>query len=219
MKVGTICKLKVACLGNKAGALGVVFTEYDGGFQAIFENGSYDGFSINPQETIIDEKTEADYFLEEVGFEVSLADYEFSTVMRVGMDYRKGLFNIAWSSFWQKAAEQIEQAEAKQDTTEEKHTPQALKGLAEAWRQSDEADEKPEAEPEYEKCEVYVEEREPLHWLMFKRGNLLLMLSSAMDIADFSHFEYEFGESSRPRFPQSDKALYPKYVVFRKKGD
>ena len=45
MKVGTICKLKVDCLGNKAGTLGVVFNDYGDGFQVIFENGSYDGIS------------------------------------------------------------------------------------------------------------------------------------------------------------------------------
>ena len=45
MKVGTICKLKVDCLGNEPGTLGVVFYDYGDGFQAIFENGNYDGFS------------------------------------------------------------------------------------------------------------------------------------------------------------------------------
>jgi len=86
MKVGTICKLKVDCLGNKAGTLGVVFYDYGDGFQAIFENGNYDGFSRTSKmkapscpEAIT--QTETDFFLEEVGFEESLAGYQFKTVM------------------------------------------------------------------------------------------------------------------------------------------
>lgn len=97
MKVGTICKLKVDCLGNKAETLGVVFYDYGDGFQAIFENGCYDGFStiVRPGSNLI--PIEADYFLEEVGFEESLAGYQFKNVLQVAEDYRSGLFNIAWS--------------------------------------------------------------------------------------------------------------------------
>lgn len=114
MKVGTICKLKVDCLGNFAGTLGVVFNDYGDGCQVIFENGCYDGFSETGEGSGARQGlTEADFYLEKVGFEGSLAGYQFSTVMRVGMDYRKGFFNIAWSAFWQKAAEQIDKAEAK----------------------------------------------------------------------------------------------------------
>ena len=101
MKVGTICKLKVDCLGNKAGTLGVVFLDYGTGFQVIFENGNYDGFSVIPNLEglgVPDKKVvEAAYFLEEVGFEESLAGYQFTNVMQVAADYRKGLFNIALS--------------------------------------------------------------------------------------------------------------------------
>lgn len=99
MKVGTICKLKVDCLGNEAGTLGVVFYEYGDGFQVIFENGKYDGFSSTrrmPSHLPSQAKIEADYFLEEVGFEESLAGYQFKNVSQVSEDYRNGLFNIAW---------------------------------------------------------------------------------------------------------------------------
>ena len=106
MKVGTICKLKVDCLGNKAGTLGVVFYDYGDGFQAIFENGNYDGFSTTAMlggfgVPGYGKTTEETYFLEEVGFEPSLGGYLFRNVMQVSGDYRHGLFNIAWSEKWQ----------------------------------------------------------------------------------------------------------------------
>ena len=99
MKVGTICKLKVACLGNAPGTLGVVFNDYGDGFQAIFKNGNYDGFSTAPEPAAFnpDGQAEMEYFLEEVGFEKLLADYQFTNVIQVCEDYRKGLFDIAWS--------------------------------------------------------------------------------------------------------------------------
>jgi len=103
MKVGTICKLKVDCLGNKAGTLGVVYYNYGEGVQAIFENGSYDGFSSTrplPSAIPSEGQIEADYFLEEVGFEESLASYQFTNVIQLSTDYRNGLFDIAWSEKW-----------------------------------------------------------------------------------------------------------------------
>ncbi|GAH43376.1 unnamed protein product [marine sediment metagenome] len=107
MKVGTICKLKVDCLGNKAGTLGVVFYDYGNGFQAIFENGNLDGFSRTSKmydslRKGVGDVIEADHFLEEVGFEESLAGYQFKNVLQVSEDYRRGLFNIAWSEKWKK---------------------------------------------------------------------------------------------------------------------
>jgi len=98
MKIGTICKLKVDCLGNKAGTLGVVFYDYGAGVQVIFENSAYDGFSTTNNLGAGDiKKTEVDYFLEEVGFEESLAGYQFKNVIQAAEDYKRGLFNIAWS--------------------------------------------------------------------------------------------------------------------------
>jgi hypothetical protein len=97
MRVGTIVKLKVNCLGNLAGTLGVVFYDYGDGIQAIFENGNYDGFSTKRK---AHEQTEEEYFLEEVGFEESLACYQFKNVVSVARDYKIGRFNIAWSEVW-----------------------------------------------------------------------------------------------------------------------
>ena len=91
MKVGTVVKLKVACLGNPAGAYGVVFYDYGNGSQAIFENGNYDGFSEVHQ---IEGMVEKDYFLKEIGFALSLKNYEFKNVLQVESDYRKGIFDI-----------------------------------------------------------------------------------------------------------------------------
>jgi len=46
---GGSVSLKVTCLGNLPGTVGVVFNEYDlgnrQGVQIMFENGNYDGFS------------------------------------------------------------------------------------------------------------------------------------------------------------------------------
>ena len=95
MRVGTIVKLKVACLGNEKGVLGVVFYDYGQGFQAIFKNGNYDGFSTKHLMSL-GQAVEANYFLEEVGFEESLAAYQFKNVMQVVADYKKGLFDIVW---------------------------------------------------------------------------------------------------------------------------
>ena len=107
MKVGTICKLKVDCLGNKAGTLGVVFFDNDG-IMVIFANGHYDGFSTRIQmggsgrNPMMD--SEALAFLEVVGFEESLAGYQFESVIQVSNDFDLGLFNIVWSDKWKKPA-------------------------------------------------------------------------------------------------------------------
>jgi len=216
MKVGTICKLKVDCLGNKAGTLGVVFYDYGDGFQAIFENGNLDGFSTTrgmkigkapfiERET---EQVEADYFLEEVGFKESLASYCFKNVVQVEYDYSDGLFNIAWS---------------KQGTTADilrKHKFGTEK-LAEYLGQNH------PKESEYEKCEVYADGNRPA-LLRFKRkvhtgekqtpSIQSRYLSVAQDYEDFAYFEYaDIGPSMFPRWIHGDVTIYPKFVVFRKK--
>lgn len=99
--VGTLVKLKKACLRNSNGALGVVFNLYDGGFQAIFANGEYDGFSTDKTSTFsvigteCKNQTEAEFFLQEIGFAKSIADYKFNNVMQLSDDFRKGVFNKA----------------------------------------------------------------------------------------------------------------------------
>lgn len=94
MKVGTIVKLKVDCLGNPKGTSGVVFYDYGGGSQAIFQNGSYDGFS--EAHKMPNGQTEADYFLENVGFCDNLAGYQFKNVITVEQDFRKRMFSEIW---------------------------------------------------------------------------------------------------------------------------
>lgn len=96
MQVGTIVKLKRDCLDNPKGAIGVVFYDYGDGFQAIFPNGNYDGFSTDEKEDVFGGLTEADFILEEVGFEPSLADYQFRNVITVDLDFRRGLFDVVF---------------------------------------------------------------------------------------------------------------------------
>ena len=95
MKVGTIVKLKVDCLGNPKGTLGVVFYDYGDGSQAIFKNGSYDGFSETSKMSKNGE-IEAEFFLEKVGFCDNLVDYQFKNVIAVEQDFRKGIFSEIW---------------------------------------------------------------------------------------------------------------------------
>ena len=92
--VGDIMKLKVECLGNKAGAEGFVFNNYDKGFQVIFPNGNYDGFStyhVIPTSLNI---VEADYFLEKIGHDSRVANYQFKNVQAVVKDYRRGYWKF-----------------------------------------------------------------------------------------------------------------------------
>ncbi len=91
IKVGTIVELKVHCLGNIAGTKGVVFYDYEDGYQAIFKNGSYDGFSR--VHTMPSGEIEVDYFLKETGFCSELASYVFKNVTQVSIDFRKGIFD------------------------------------------------------------------------------------------------------------------------------
>ena len=94
MKVGTIVKLRVDCLGNEKGTLGVVFYDYGGGSQAIFKNGNYDGFSETRK--MPNGQVEAEFFLEKTGFCDSLAGYQFKNVIAVEQDFRKGIFSEIW---------------------------------------------------------------------------------------------------------------------------
>ena len=93
MQVGTIVKLKRDCLDNPKGAIGVVFYDYGDGFQAIFPNGNYDGFSTDDKEEVFGGLTEADFILEEVGFEPVLSGYQFKNVITVEQDFRRGVFD------------------------------------------------------------------------------------------------------------------------------
>ena len=87
MKVGTVVKLLVPCLGNPSEAVGVCYEEYhigsDKGSSFIFANGSYDGFSEDEQES----------FLREIGYDYNVGSYIFTNVMRVSDDFRNGFWD------------------------------------------------------------------------------------------------------------------------------
>jgi hypothetical protein len=85
--IGDIYKLKVHCLSNPPGALGIVFYDYETGEQLIFPNGEYDGF---------DHKTEFPHMLQYIGHSEEHSGYQFKNVMTVSEDFRKGF----WSSIF-----------------------------------------------------------------------------------------------------------------------
>ena len=93
MRVGTIVKLRRECLGNPVGTIGVVFYNYSDGSQVIFKNGEYDGFNETDSVVVFGDKTEKEYFLEEIRFEQKLSEYQFKNVMQVSTDYDKGMFD------------------------------------------------------------------------------------------------------------------------------
>lgn len=98
MTVGTIVRLKVPCLGNKVGTLGVGFNDYGDGVQFIFENGEYDGFSSSEIGMAEGDEIEQSRFLEEVGYDKTLSGYQFKNVMKVSDDFRKGVFEKGLSN-------------------------------------------------------------------------------------------------------------------------
>lgn len=83
MDVGTLVSLKVSCLGNSVGSIGVVYENYNRGASVIFKNGAYDGFSEEEQKM----------FLEEIGFCEEVSYYNFVSVVRLSEDFRKGFFD------------------------------------------------------------------------------------------------------------------------------
>ena len=91
MQVGTIIKIHTPCLDNPAGTLGVCYEVYtigsDAGFSFIFENGNYDGFSIDDMEI---------FRVEPIGICIEVSDYQFQNVMRLSEDFESGLFESAF---------------------------------------------------------------------------------------------------------------------------
>lgn len=89
MNIGTIVKLKIDCLGNAIGSIGVVYENYNigegNGVSVIFENGEYCGFSEIEQEE----------FFEEVGFttDARIKTYNFTNVIKLSRDFESGLFD------------------------------------------------------------------------------------------------------------------------------
>jgi len=91
LRVGDVVALRVPCLQNEPGALGVVFNEYElngHGVQIIFENGEYDGFSETDQEE----------WLNYIGHNEITEGYRFTNVMKLSDDYRRGIFESAFLS-------------------------------------------------------------------------------------------------------------------------
>ena len=94
-----IAKVDIKALGVRAGDLGVVFNVYSDsagtGFQVMFSNGEYNGFSEDEQmgERFV---TEADYFLEVLDLIPELSAYRFKNVIQLSEDYRKGVFNVGF---------------------------------------------------------------------------------------------------------------------------
>ena len=85
--IGAEFMLSVPCLGNPAGTHGYVFNEYPDfdnprklGLQVIFQNGQYDGFSIEEQSE----------FMELIGIRPEYTGYNFRNVMQVTTDFRRG---------------------------------------------------------------------------------------------------------------------------------
>jgi len=90
MKIGTVVKLKLDCLGNECGALGVVYESYPdfdiieaNAVSVIFENGNYDGFSDRDQRL----------FLERVDFSGEHSNYQFKHVIKVSEDFGNGYWD------------------------------------------------------------------------------------------------------------------------------
>ena len=91
MWVGSIVRLKKECLGNPAGTTGICYEVYElggrEGHSFIFENGRYDGFSPK----------EVDMFLEELGSYMPFEGYQFKNVIQLTEDFRRGVFDEAFS--------------------------------------------------------------------------------------------------------------------------
>jgi hypothetical protein len=88
LKVGDVVALRIPCLQNEVGVLGVVYYDYGMGIQVVFENGEYDGFSNDEQER----------FLNYVTHNEMCEDYHFTNVIKLSRDFRDGRFNSVWLS-------------------------------------------------------------------------------------------------------------------------
>jgi hypothetical protein len=79
--------------------VGDVFYHYGNGYQVIFENGNYDGFSLEstvPIPTKGRQPTEDEYFIQAIGHTAVLAKYKFSNVIQLSRDYDKGIFDVVF---------------------------------------------------------------------------------------------------------------------------
>ena len=94
-RVATIAMLKVPCLGNDEGVIGICYDVYElggrKGYAFIFENGKYDGFAPD----------EVDSFLlvldhSQPSYEMPW-DYKFENVMKLTRDFEDGVFGVPFA--------------------------------------------------------------------------------------------------------------------------
>jgi len=92
-KIGDVVALNTPMLGCQPGTRGVVFNRYPDfddmnkmGIQVIFENGEYDGFSIEDQgHFLVKERVQYIPFY--------IREYKFENVMKVTKDFRDGFWD------------------------------------------------------------------------------------------------------------------------------
>lgn len=84
--IGTKLKLKVSCLNNLEGSIGICYEVYNRDlykvYSFIFPNGNYDGFSEKDLELFFD----ADY----MKYETNVANYKFRNVIALSNDFKNG---------------------------------------------------------------------------------------------------------------------------------
>jgi len=89
LNVGNVVTVKSEILGCKIGTKGVVYNLYPDfdepmrfGASIIFENGKYDGFSVNDQELFLNEES-----VKCIPFYIR--GYKFINVMKLSQDFEK----------------------------------------------------------------------------------------------------------------------------------
>lgn len=90
MRVGSLVRLNISCLGNPIGTIGIVYETYRiglcNGVSVIFKNGNYDGFSEKEQSK----------FLKETGTYFPLINYKFTNVITLSQHFHSGIFTEAF---------------------------------------------------------------------------------------------------------------------------
>lgn len=84
IKVGTIVRMKLPCLGNRIGDLGICIGTYKGGAYILLPNGSYDGFGNRPDSDEIENYTEIIGQIE--------INYKFTNAIDLHDRFKKGEF-------------------------------------------------------------------------------------------------------------------------------
>lgn len=88
--VGMQCTVGKSCLNNPPGTIAVVYEHYTlgehHGISLIFPNGNYDGFS---------EECASLFEVTPERFIAGLSDYNFENVMKLALDFDRGIFDSA----------------------------------------------------------------------------------------------------------------------------